>query len=685
MPAFNCARFVNRAIESVRYQSFTDWELIVIDDGSTDGTAEIVRRHATSAPLQLLQQENCGPGAARNRGLAGASGELVAFLDADDAWAEEHLAALVAGLWGSPAAVLAFSGWRYIDAHGTPLPQAVVPFDGDAVRARHELPWRNALVPSAVVARAAAVRRIGGFDATFDSCADWDLWLRLLGEGQLIGVPRVTTFYRAHDGNMSDSADRLELGRLRLVERHHGAAPSSVPTSWSLDRRRAVGHTLFASGLMHLRQRDGSVGRDKLRQALGVWPELVEEDEFHFELACAFQARGVRGTGHGLRLSASEALARSLRPLPGGRRSSGRLSLAFAQMALLAGEYSSARRYAAEAVRVIALRRKPQALAVLARSILPGPVARRLRARSQRPAQAVPPRVDIPPGPTHPAPAVTIIVLGWNGGLTTADCINAVLELSYPNWSLLVVDNGSTDGSAAWLRAQYPWLEMIETGANLGFAGGVNVALSHVFGGEGEPDYVWLLNNDARPEPHALTALVELAERDRGLGAVGSVLVGDEGHGRMRAAWGGGRVNCWSGLARHHHEPVPEEQLEYLVGASLCLRRDALHEIGTLDDRLFLYWEDTDLCFRLRKAGWRLGVASGSIVRHCGNGSMPVRSIAWDREFTASSVIFFRRHASLPLLPIIVSGTGRMVNRALQRRWSNVAATWSGLRKGMAR
>jgi GT2 family glycosyltransferase len=118
------------------------------------------------------------------------------------------------------------------------------------------------------------------------------------------------------------------------------------------------------------------------------------------------------------------------------------------------------------------------------------------------------------------------------------------------------------------------------------------------------------------------------------------------------------------------------------VGASLLLRWRALRDVGLLDERYFVYWEDTDLSFRLRAAGWGLAVAEGSVVRHHGNSSLGFQSPAWDRAFTASSIVFFRRHARLPWAPILVSVSGRMARRASRGRWRNARATWQGFRQG---
>lgn len=276
-------------------------------------------------------------------------------------------------------------------------------------------------------------------------------------------------------------------------------------------------------------------------------------------------------------------------------------------------------------------------------------------------------------------PRVAVVIVSWNGCEHTLACLGAVLAGAREEPGIVVVvDNGSDDGSPGAVRARFPSVYVLETGRNLGFAAGNNVAFRLLK--DDPPDYVWLLNNDARPDPGALRALVSLADADPGLGAVGSVLVGVDG---AVEAWGSGSVSFRSGLPRHHRSPAEPGDIDYLVGASLLLRWSALAEVGFFDTRYFLYWEDTDLCFRLRNAGWRLDVARDARVRHEGQASSGLRSPLWDREFTASSVLFFRRHASLAFPPIAVATSGRLVRRALRGEWENVRATWQGLTRGL--
>jgi len=118
------------------------------------------------------------------------------------------------------------------------------------------------------------------------------------------------------------------------------------------------------------------------------------------------------------------------------------------------------------------------------------------------------------------APKVEIIILNWNRFRDTAECLESVFRIRYPNFSVVVVDNGSEDDSAAQVENTFDRVTLIRNRENLGYAEGNNVGIRHAL--ENGADYVWLLNNDTVVDREALAALVDLAERDRGIGILGS-------------------------------------------------------------------------------------------------------------------------------------------------------------------
>ena len=280
-------------------------------------------------------------------------------------------------------------------------------------------------------------------------------------------------------------------------------------------------------------------------------------------------------------------------------------------------------------------------------------------------------------------PEVVIILLNWHGWQDTIACLDSLAPLDYPNYRALVVDNGSMDESVARIRAAHPQVPILETGRNLGFSGGCNVGIRRAM--EEGADYVWLLNNDTTVDPQALIAMVTVAEADPRVGAVGSVLYYLDNPKDIQA-WGGGRVCFWTGRSRHLLKPVTGPTLHYLTAASVLICRRALENVGLLDeDTFFMYWEDTDLSFRLRKAGWLLAVADQSIVLHREHAATGKGSPLLDYYFNESAVRFFRRYAPIAAWPIFIGAVGRMGKRILRANLlgfiATVRGTYAGLRK----
>lgn len=268
---------------------------------------------------------------------------------------------------------------------------------------------------------------------------------------------------------------------------------------------------------------------------------------------------------------------------------------------------------------------------------------------------------------------VAIVVLNWNGWRDTLACIASLKKLSYPNVELIVVDNGSSDGSQNQIEAHVPGLKVLQTGSNLGFGGGCNAGIRQALA-QGA-DYVWLINSDATVSAGALTEMVRLADGQALLGAVGSVVYEVDEPDRIQL-WGGGQVNLWTGVSRHQVSPG---QLDFVSGASILLRREAVEQVGLFEDQIFfMYWEDSDLGFRLRQAGWRLGVAENSRVWHKLSASLGQGSRQLDVYFTQSGVRFLRRYSPVPRLSILMMVGRMVVKRLLLAEFGRARSVLSG-------
>ena len=218
MPCYNAAAFVEEAVNSVMNQTYPDVELIVVDDGSSDGSAGILQQLATqySPRLNLLYQDHEGPFPARNLALRHANGGFVAFLDADDYWTLEALEKLAAAMQSNHADI-AYCGWQNVGT-GAPGTEPYIPPDYSQMDTAAEFlrscPWP---IHAALVKRE-AIDAVKGFSERRFSAMDYDLWLRLYAHTQkLARVPEVMAFYRWHDkGQISKTKWKQVLDALQV-------------------------------------------------------------------------------------------------------------------------------------------------------------------------------------------------------------------------------------------------------------------------------------------------------------------------------------------------------------------------------------------------------------------------------------------------------------------------------------
>jgi GT2 family glycosyltransferase len=274
-------------------------------------------------------------------------------------------------------------------------------------------------------------------------------------------------------------------------------------------------------------------------------------------------------------------------------------------------------------------------------------------------------------------PTIIGVILNWNGWKDTIGCLAALESCSYEGFSIVVVDNGSTDESVMRIREAYPNVRLIESGKNLGFSGGNNIGLRYAL--SVEADYVWLLNNDTEPFSDALSELVAKARTDEHLGAVSSICFYME-EPRQIQVWAGTRVNLWIGFTRNSTLQRSDDWFDALYGASLLLKVEALEDTGLLDEGFFLYWEETELCLRLRKRGWKLAAAPGSRVLHKVSASTNGDRRLLDRYFTASGLRILRLHSPVPFLSMVIFIAVRFVKRLARLQFSQARSVRMGIR-----
>ena len=284
--------------------------------------------------------------------------------------------------------------------------------------------------------------------------------------------------------------------------------------------------------------------------------------------------------------------------------------------------------------------------------------------------------MKVPPPALDSHPRVACIVLNWNGWRDTIECLDALRLCTYRNVTVIVLDNGSTDNSVAKIRAAHPDMLLLQTRINLGFAGGNNIGIRHALAHRA--DYLWLLNNDTKPAPDALSALVSKARTDARIGAVASICY-DAGAPSTVQIWAGGRVNLWIGYIHNSTTPRSDDWFHTLNGTSILIARSALEDIGLLDEGFFLYWEDTDFCLRLRKRGWRLAAASESRILHKISASTGGNRYTLDRYLTASGLRLLRLHSPAPRFSLFLFVTMRLARRILRLQLARCKSVWAGV------
>jgi len=213
---------------------------------------------------------------------------------------------------------------------------------------------------------------------------------------------------------------------------------------------------------------------------------------------------------------------------------------------------------------------------------------------------------------TSRQPLVYIILVNWNKWQHTVECITSLLPLIYVNYKIIVVDNASTDGSVKYIRDACPAVTVLINAKNRGFSGGNNVGINLAL--EQGADYVWLLNNDTVVDPDALSELIRKAELDMRYAVVGSALFDYYAPHKLQTI-GGIRIKGWSG-AFGVPRRSDDEPMDYVTGASMLIRTDAIKNIGCLDESYFFYWEDREFCYRAKLGGYKLASTSGSKVYH---------------------------------------------------------------------
>lgn len=238
MPCYNAAAHLPASVGSVLAQTFPDWELIAVDDGSTDGTQAWLKAQADRR-IRTLSQPNRGVSAARNAGLATAKGRYVAFLDADDTWSPHFLEHMLTALESRSDAVLAYCGWQNLGLPGGRGEPFVPPDYENAAKAETLFAGCRWPIHAALVRRE-AVLAANGFDPTLKNAEDYALWLRVATTAPIVRVPEVLAFYHFHGGEQASGDHARAALQHWQAQRDYLAAHPAFADMFSRGRIRTL-------------------------------------------------------------------------------------------------------------------------------------------------------------------------------------------------------------------------------------------------------------------------------------------------------------------------------------------------------------------------------------------------------------------------------------------------------------
>ncbi len=251
MAAKNYARFIGQAVRSVFAQTTPDWELVIVDDGSTDHTPQAVQQFLGDPRVRYVRSDKLGQPRAKNLGLRLSRGEFIAYLDADDAWEPTKLAKQLVVLRERPEVGVCYCDRLLMDESGKVEPNArgrpSAGFDGKPA----SIFLSNPVCFSSVVVRRAVFDQVGGFDPEFDLSIDYDLWLRVARHWQFANVPEPLVRYRTGHGNLSrklwDRVDTALAIMTRAVRRGRGELPRGVIAEGYSSTCNTLGYVLRPS------------------------------------------------------------------------------------------------------------------------------------------------------------------------------------------------------------------------------------------------------------------------------------------------------------------------------------------------------------------------------------------------------------------------------------------------------
>jgi len=257
-------------------------------------------------------------------------------------------------------------------------------------------------------------------------------------------------------------------------------------------------------------------------------------------------------------------------------------------------------------------------------------------------------------------PKVSIIILNWNGLEDTIDCLESLKKITYPNYEVIVVDNGSREKDAQVLKDKFSdYIHLIRNEKNYGYTGGNNIGIRYA-SSNSSPDYFLIINNDVVVAPDFLTTMIKIAKYDTSIGILGPKLYYYSYPGIIYSTVS--KINMWTGsfISTGHKQLDTgqydvQQDADCLSGCCLLVSKEVIHKIGLLDESFFSYCDEIDYCFRAQKAGFRNIYVPQAVAWHkkvlskkfCGKFTYAEKGRPLDLYYgTRNNFKFMRKHGS---------------------------------------
>jgi len=247
-------------------------------------------------------------------------------------------------------------------------------------------------------------------------------------------------------------------------------------------------------------------------------------------------------------------------------------------------------------------------------------------------------------------PKVFIVILNFNSFKDTKECLFSLKQLKYSNHEIIVVDNSSTDGSYEKLKREFSTYNIIKCNENLGYASGNNLGIKYAL--KNNAEYICILNNDVIVESDFLDKIIEIMEEHKEIGVAGPCICKYNNKNIIQAM--GAKINLYTGLTQgkyknYKYNEIPKENsfVDYLGGACFVCRRDVFEDIGLIPENYFLFFEETEFCYRASAKGYKLLCVYDSKIYHKGSSTISKYSGLSYYFLNRNRVIFIKRNANM--------------------------------------